>query len=123
MESGTEEMKSMIMKDVAEKIGIHESSVSRITTNKYIYTSQGTFALKYFFSSAVKSDDGEAASSTSVKALIANLITGEDKAKPLSDSKITALLQEKGLDIARRTVAKYREELGFASSSQRKTLM
>lgn len=123
MESGTEEMKPMIMKDVAEKIGIHESSVSRITTNKYIYTPQGTFELKYFFSSAVKSDDGEAASSTSVKALIANLITGEDKAKPLSDSQITALLQEKGLDIARRTIAKYREELGFASSSQRKTLM
>ena len=123
MESGTEEMKPMIMKDVAERIGIHESSVSRITTNKYIYTPQGTFELKYFFSSAVKSDDGEAASSTSVKALIANLITGENKAKPLSDSKITALLQEKGLDIARRTIAKYREELGFASSSQRKTLM
>ncbi len=123
MESGPEKMKPMIMKEVAEKIGIHESSVSRITTNKYIYTPQGTFALKYFFSSTVKSDDGEAASSTSVKALIANLLTGEDKAKPLSDSKITALLQENGLDIARRTVAKYREDLGFASSSQRKTLM
>ena len=112
-----------MFKDVAERMGIHESSVSRITTNKYIYTPQGTFELKYFFSSAVKSDDGEAASSTSVKALIANLITGEDKAKPLSDSKIQSLLQEKGLDIARRTVSKYREALGFASSSQRKTMM
>ena len=107
----------------ATEIQMHESSISRITTEKYIYTPKGTFELKYFFSSSVSTDDGGAASSTAIKSLIKEYISNENRRKPLSDSKIAQMLNDKGLNVARRTVAKYREALGIASSSQRKQLV
>ena len=90
---------------------------------KYIYTPKGTFELKYFFSSSVGTDDGGAASATAVKSFIKDLIAGENPRKPLSDSKLSELLLDKGMNVARRTVAKYREALGIESSSQRKKLI
>ena len=99
---------------------MHESTVSRVTTNKYMETARGIFELKYFFSSGITSDYGDTASSTSVKEMIRTLIDNEDKHKPLSDQKITELLNRRGLNIARRTAAKYREELGVLSSKYRR---
>lgn len=123
MEEGASAMIPMVLNDVATEIQMHESSISRITTEKYIYTPKGTFELKYFFSSSVSTDDGGAASSTAIKSLIKEYISNENRRKPLSDSKIAQMLNDKGLNVARRTVAKYRESLGIASSSQRKQLV
>ena len=116
-------MKPMVLNDVAEEIEMHESTISRITTEKYMYTPQGTFELKYFFSSSVGTDDGGTASATAVKSYIKELISKENPRKPLSDSRLSELLMEKGMNVARRTVAKYREALGIESSSQRKKLV
>jgi RNA polymerase sigma-54 factor len=113
-------LKPLTLKEIAERIGMHESTVSRVTTNKYMETPRGIFELKYFFSSGIESSDGEAASSTSVKEMIRNLIVNENKHKPLSDQKIAELLGRRGLSIARRTAAKYREELGILSSKYRR---
>ena len=120
LEHGDESMKPLVLRDVAESIGMHESTISRVTTNKYMHTPRGVFEFKYFFSSHLSTADGEDQSSTSVRAKIRKLIGGEDPAKPLSDSKIANLLAEEGITVARRTVAKYREAMKIQSSSERK---
>ena len=113
-------MKPLILSDVAQKTELHESTVSRITNRKYLSTPRGVFELKYFFSSHLGTASGGEISSTAIRALIKKLIDEEDQAKPLSDSKIAAILLEKDVKIARRTIAKYRESLGIQSSSERK---
>ena len=120
LELGDEAMKPMVLKDVAEEIGMHESTISRVTTNKYMHTPRGVFEFKYFFSSHLSSANGEDQSSTSVRAKIRKLIGAENPAKPLSDSKLANLLEDKGIKVARRTVAKYRESMNIASSSERR---
>jgi len=120
LEHGEEAMKPMVLRDVAEEIGMHESTISRVTTNKYMHTPRGVFEFKYFFSSHLSSTDGEDQSSTSVRAKIRKLIGAENPAKPLSDSKIASLLAGEGISVARRTVAKYREAMNIASSSERR---
>ena len=118
---GVAHLRPLTLKNVAEKIEMHESTVSRVTSNKYLSCSRGTFELKYFFTSGIQSSTGgEAASAEAVKSHIKALIDGEDPKKILSDDKLVALLQAKGFDIARRTVAKYREALGLGSSVQRR---
>lgn len=120
-EQGVDKLKPLILKDIAEDIDMHESSVSRITTNKYVATPHGVFELKFFFNSALSSDDGDQVGSESVKALIKKMISKEDPQNPLADEKLCELLkQEIGVDIARRTVAKYRTALNIPSSSKRK---
>ena len=120
LEHGDEAMKPMVLRDVAEEIGMHESTISRVTTNKYMHTPRGVFEFKYFFSSHLASATGEDQSSTSVRAKIRKLIGAENPAKPLSDSKIAKLLADEGISVARRTVAKYRESMNIASSSERR---
>ena len=120
LDRGDEAMKPLVLRDVAEEIGMHESTISRVTTNKYMHTPRGVFEFKYFFSSHLASADGEDQSSTSVRAKIRKLIGSENPAKPLSDSKIAKLLADEGISVARRTVAKYREAMKIASSSERK---
>lgn len=120
-EEGIEKLKPMVLKDIAEDIGVHESTVSRVTTNKYMHTPHGVFELKFFFSSGVKGEGGSV-SSSSVKEKIKNLIAGESPTDPISDQKIVDLLKAQGIKIARRTVAKYRESLGIPASSKRKKL-
>jgi len=120
LEQGDEAMKPMILRDVAEEIGMHESTISRVTTNKYMHTPRGVFEFKYFFSSHLASSDGEDQSSTSVRAKIRKLIGGENPSKPLSDSKIASILADEGISVARRTVAKYREAMTIPSSSERR---
>ena len=121
LEHGEESMKPMVLKDIAEEIGMHESTISRVTTSKYMHTPRGVFEFKYFFSSHLSSDSGEDQSSTSVRAKIRKLIAGENPQKPLSDSKITNLLKTDGISVARRTVAKYREGMNIPSSSERRS--
>jgi RNA polymerase sigma-54 factor len=120
LEHGDESMKPMVLRDVAEEIDMHESTISRVTTNKYMHTPRGVFEFKYFFSSHLSSDSGEDQSSTSVRAKIRKLIAAENTSKPLSDSKITNLLKDEGISVARRTVAKYREAMNIPSSSDRR---
>ena len=120
LEHGDEAMKPMVLRDVAEEIGMHESTISRVTTNKYMHTPRGVFEFKYFFSSHLSSANGEDQSSTSVRAKIRKMIGAENPAKPLSDSKIAHLLAEDGISVARRTVAKYREAMQIESSSERR---
>ena len=120
LEHGDEAMKPMVLRDSAEEIGMHESTISRVTTNKYMHTPRGVFEFKYFFSSHLSTSSGEDQSSTSVRAKIRKLISAENPAKPLSDSKITNLLKEEGISVARRTVAKYREAMNIPSSSERR---
>jgi RNA polymerase sigma-54 factor len=120
LEHGDEAMKPLVLRDVAETIGMHESTISRVTTSKYMHTPRGVFEFKYFFSSHLSMVDGEDQSSTSVRAKIRKLIGAENPAKPLSDNKIAALLADEGITVARRTVAKYREALRISSSSERK---
>ena len=120
LEHGEEAMKPLILKDVAETIDMHESTVSRVTTSKYMHTPRGVFEFKYFFSSHLSSSEGDDQSSIAVRAKIKKLIGAENPAKPLSDSKIANLLAEEGIKVARRTVAKYREGMKIASSSERK---
>ncbi|MFL2526777.1 MAG: RNA polymerase factor sigma-54 [Candidatus Azotimanducaceae bacterium] len=120
LDYGPEHMKPLILSDVAQRTELHESTVSRITNRKYLSTPRGVFELKYFFSSHLGTASGGEISSTAIRALIKKLIDEEDQAKPLSDSKIAAILLEKDVKIARRTIAKYRESLGIQSSSERK---
>jgi RNA polymerase sigma-54 factor len=120
LDHGDESMKPMVLRDIAEEIGMHESTISRVTTNKYMHTPRGVFEFKYFFSSHLASASGEDQSSTSVRAKIRKLIGAENPKKPLSDSKITNLLKEDGISVARRTVAKYREAMNIPSSSDRR---
>ena len=119
LEHGDEQMRPMVLRDVAETIEMHESTVSRVTTNKYMHTPRGVFEFRFFFSSHVAGDDGEQ-SSTAVRAKIRKLISGENPAKPMSDNQIAKLLSEDGVQVARRTVAKYREAMNISSSSERK---
>ncbi|MBN8548004.1 MAG: RNA polymerase factor sigma-54 [Deltaproteobacteria bacterium] len=120
-DSGIEKLKPLVLKDVADDIGMHESTVSRVTTNKYVHTSQGIFELKFFFTTGIKTAGGDVSSST-VKDKIKNLIAAEPPDDPISDQKIVEILKQQNIDIARRTVAKYRETLGILSSSKRKKL-
>ena len=113
-------MKPMVLSDIASKLELHESTISRVTTTKYLATPQGIFELKYFFSSHVGTASGGECSSTAVCAILKEMIGAEQPAKPLSDNKLTSLLEEQGIQVARRTVAKYRESMGIPSSSQRK---
>ena len=117
---GEEHMKPMILKDIAAAIGMHESTVSRVTSGKYLHTPRGVFELRYFFSSQVEGDDGAGTSSTAIRAKIRRLIRDEPPGEPLSDGRIAELLSAQGIPVARRTVAKYREALGIASSAERK---
>jgi RNA polymerase sigma-54 factor len=113
-------MKPLVLSDIAEQLDLHESTVSRVTTKKYMATPQGIFELKYFFSSHVSTTDGGECSSTAVCAILKMLIAAEQPSKPLSDNKLTALLSDQGIQVARRTVAKYRESMNIPSSSHRK---
>jgi len=123
LDHGPEAMKPLVLHDIAEDVGMHESTISRVTTQKYMHTPQGIFELKYFFSSHVSTDNGGECSSTAIRAIIKKLVAAEDPQKPLSDSKITSLLSDQGIQVARRTIAKYRESLGIAASNERKRLV
>lgn len=123
LEIGPEGMKPLVLRDIAEEVELHESTVSRVTTNKYMLTPRGLFELKYFFSSHVGTTSGGEASSTAIRAKIKKMIAEENARKPLSDNTIANLLKEEGIDVARRTVAKYRESLHIPSSSERKVLI
>ncbi|WP_205341104.1 RNA polymerase factor sigma-54 [Denitrificimonas caeni] len=120
---GPEAMKPLVLAEIAEVVGMHESTISRVTTQKYMHTPRGIFELKYFFSSHVSTAQGGECSSTAIRAIISKLVAAENPKKPLSDSKIAALLEEQGIQVARRTIAKYRESLGIASSTERKQLL
>ncbi|HBD3491520.1 TPA: RNA polymerase factor sigma-54 [Escherichia coli] len=122
-EQGEEYMKPMVLADIAQAVEMHESTISRVTTQKYLHSPRGIFELKYFFSSHVNTEGGGEASSTAIRALVKKLIAAENPAKPLSDSKLTFLLSEQGIMVARRTVAKYRESLSIPPSNQRKQLV
>ena len=122
-EQGEEYMKPMVLADIAQAVEMHESTISRVTTQKYLHSPRGIFELKYFFSSHVNTEGGGEASSTAIRALVKKLIAAENPAKPLSDSKLTSLLSEQGIMVARRTVAKYRESLSIPPSNRRKQLV
>lgn len=123
LEHGDEAMRPMVLHDVAESVGMHESTISRVTTQKYMHTPRGIYELKYFFSSHVSTAAGGEASSTAIRALLKKLIAAEDSRKPLSDSKLADTLGAQGINVARRTVAKYREAMAIPSSSERKCLI
>ena len=123
LDYGEEAMKPLVLHDIAEAVGMHESTISRVTTQKYMHTPRGIYELKYFFSSHVSTAEGGECSSTAIRAIIKKLVAAENPKKPLSDSKIAGLLEEQGIQVARRTVAKYRESLSIAPSSERKRLM
>ena len=122
LEHCEEAMKPLILADIAEAVEMHESTISRVTTQKYIHTPRGVFELKYFFSSQVSGQDGDSHSSTAIRARLKKLIQEEPPGKPLSDSRLVTLLGEGGIQVARRTVAKYREAMGIPSSSERRRL-
>jgi RNA polymerase sigma-54 factor len=115
-------MKPLVLREIADELGLHESTISRVTTAKYMATPFGTFELKYFFGSSLNTDAGGNASSTAVRALIKQLVAAEDPNKPLSDSQISQMLEEQGIQVARRTVAKYRESLKIAPANLRKAM-
>ena len=122
LEYGEEAMKPLVLHDIAEAVSMHESTISRVTTQKYMHTPRGIFELKYFFSSHVSTAAGGECSSTAIRAIIKKLIAAENAKKPLSDSKITKLLEAQGINVARRTIAKYRESLSIPPSNERKRL-
>ena len=123
LEQGAIAMKPMVLRNIAEELELHESTISRVTTQKYMHTPNGIVEFKYFFSSHVSTVEGGECSATAIRAFIKELIAGEPLNKPLSDEKISIILKEKGIKVARRTVAKYREAMSIASSSQRKRLL
>ncbi len=120
---GAEAMKPLVLHDVAETVSMHESTISRVTTNKYMLTPRGIFELKYFFSSHVATADGGTCSATAIRSIIKKMVENELPAKPISDSKIAEILAEQGINVARRTVAKYRESMNIPPSNQRKSLV
>jgi RNA polymerase sigma-54 factor len=122
LEKGSGFIKPMVLRDIANDIGMHESTVSRVTTAKYVHTPQGIFELKYFFNSGISTSDGESLASESVKLKIKELISKEDVKNPYSDQQIVDLLKGEGIQIARRTVAKYRDVLKILPSSRRKKI-
>lgn len=119
LEHGPEAMRPLVLREIAEELDLHESTISRVTTRKYLHTPRGTFEFKHFFSSGVSTVDGGSASSTAIQAMIKRLIDAESPRKPLSDARLTALLQAEGITVARRTVAKYREAMNIPSSNER----
>jgi RNA polymerase sigma-54 factor len=121
-DNGIAYLKPMVLRDVAQDIGMHESTISRVTTNKYAFTPQGIFELKYFFNSSIRRKHGGAIASASVQEKIRQIILGENAQKPYSDDKIARILKEEEIHIARRTVAKYREMLKILPSNKRKQL-
>jgi RNA polymerase sigma-54 factor len=123
LDYGEEAMKPLVLHDIAEAVEMHESTISRVTTQKYMHTPRGIFELKYFFSSHVSTDSGGECSSTAIRALIKKLVAAEEPKKPLSDSKIAVLLGDQGIKVARRTIAKYRESLMIPPSNERKRLV
>lgn len=123
LDYGDEAMKPLVLHDIAEVVDMHESTISRVTTQKYMHTPRGIYELKYFFSSHVSTDTGGECSSTAIRALIKKLIATENTRKPLSDSKIANLLGEQGINVARRTIAKYREAMNIPPSNERKSLI
>ncbi len=123
LEHGEEAMKPLVLHDIAEAVEMHESTISRVTTQKFMHTPRGVFELKYFFSSHVSTSGGGECSSTAIRAIIKKLVAAENAAKPLSDSKIANLLDEQGIQVARRTIAKYREALQIPPSNERKRLL
>lgn len=123
LDYGDEAMKPLVLHDIAEAVGMHESTISRVTTQKYMHTPRGIYELKYFFSSHVDTDAGGECSSTAIRAIIKKLVAAENPKKPLSDSKIADVLADQGIRIARRTIAKYREALSIAPSNERKQLV
>ncbi|HET8801183.1 MAG TPA: RNA polymerase factor sigma-54 [Marinobacter sp.] len=123
LDQGEEAMKPLILSDIAQAVDMHESTISRVTTQKYMHTPRGIFELKYFFSSHVSTDEGGECSSTAIRAMIKKLVAAETPKKPLSDSKIAAMLGEQGIKVARRTVAKYREAMHIPPSNERKRLV
>jgi RNA polymerase sigma-54 factor len=123
LEYGDEAMKPLVLHDIASELEMHESTISRVTTQKYVHTPRGIFELKYFFSSHVSTDSGGECSSTAIRALIKKLIAAENTVKPLSDSKIADMLSDQGIKVARRTVAKYREAMLIPPSNERKCLV
>ena len=122
LDNGIEHLRPMVLRDVADDIGMHESTVSRVVSNKYIHTPRGLFPMKFFFHSGIDRDYGEDISSLTVKRKIQQLIGAEDPKRPLSDSELMRILNREGIHIARRTVAKYRDELGLASSADRRQI-
>ena len=122
LQYGDEAMKPMVLKDLAEQLDLHESTISRVTTRKFLHTPRGIFEFKYFFSSHINTEAGGECSATAIRAMIRKLITSENPRKPYSDNKLTNLLNEQGINVARRTVAKYREALLIPSSHDRKSL-
>lgn len=120
LDKGIAHLKPLVLRDVAEDIQMHESTISRVTTNKYVHTPQGVYELKYFFNSAIQCLDGESVSSETVKEHLKNIIKSENRAKPYSDQEIAEMLKQHNIDVARRTVAKYREALGILPSRKRK---
>ena len=123
LEYGEEAMKPLVLADIAEAVEMHESTISRVTTRKYMHTPRGIFELKYFFSSHVATTSGGACSSTAIRALIKKLVAAENPRKPLSDSKLAQLLEDQGIQVARRTIAKYRDSLMIPPSNERKRLV
>lgn len=123
LDYGEEAMKPLVLADIAEAVEMHESTISRVTTRKYLHTPRGIFELKYFFSSHVSTEAGGECSATAIRAIIKKLVAAENPRKPLSDSKIAAILGEQGINVARRTIAKYRETLAIAPSNERKRLV
>ena len=122
LDFGEEKMNPLVMFDIAEKVDMHESTISRVTTKKYMHTPKGIYELKYFFSSHVSTAGGGSCSSTAIRAMLKKLVASESPSKPLSDSKLAKLLEDKGINVARRTVAKYREALLIPPSNERKRL-
>jgi RNA polymerase sigma-54 factor len=120
LDHGLEAMRPLTLRDVAEQLDLHESTISRVTTGKYMHTPRGVYELKYFFNSPINTGDGDTIASKAVKDEIKRIVSAENAKKPLSDASIVKMLQDKNIDIARRTVAKYREELGILPSSRRK---
>jgi RNA polymerase sigma-54 factor len=120
LEYGEEAMKPLVLRDISDQLGVHESTVSRATANKFMQTPRGLFELKYFFSSRVSTTDGGTCSATAIQAMIKRMVAAEPPAKPLSDSKLASMLLDEGIKVARRTIAKYREGLGIAPSHERR---
>jgi RNA polymerase sigma-54 factor len=122
LEHGEVAMRPLVLREIASTLGLHESTISRVTTQKFMATPRGTFELKYFFGSHVATEAGGAASSTAIRALIKQLVAAEDGKAPLSDARISQILGEQGIVVARRTIAKYRESLQIPPVNQRKAL-
>lgn len=123
MQYGEQAMKPLVLRDIAEELELHESTISRVTSNKYMHTPRGVFEFKYFFSSQLDTDTGSSCSSTAIRAMIKKLIANEKNTAPLSDSQLTKLLNQQGINVARRTVAKYREAMSIPPSHERRTLV